>query len=673
MTRTRGVGSLRHPGVISAVVIAAILGGRSVIGSAEPPTIHRSSSNAEAIEWRTADGTGGTHYSSLADITAENVESLEVAWTYRTGDVSAHEDGRAGTAFEATPIMVDGVLYLSTPYSRVIALDAETGTEIWAYDPHIDRSDSVHGMVTSRGVSSWVDTDLAAGSTCRRRIFLASYDARLFALDASTGSPCEDFGVGGSLDLSVGIPRIEGRRGHLKETAPPAIIHDLVVVGSSIQDGWDADAPSGAVRAFDARTGQLRWTWEPLVKVGVESEDGTWVTAGAANTWATITTDPERDLLFVPTGSASPDHFGGLRPRDNRYANSLVALRASTGEVVWHFQVVHHDLWDYDIPSPPALVTVRRNGSEIPAVAQSTKMGYLFILHRETGEPVFPVEERPVPASDVPGEWTSPTQPIPLLPPPLAPQGLKPEDAWRLTPFDRNACRRLIEEHRSDGVYAPPSLRGTIINPGFIGGMEWGGVSYDPAAGVLVTNTTRVAMVSTLIPRASYPEAAANPDGKSTVAEQRRTPYGVRRSALLSPLGIPCTPPPWGMLHGIDANSGEVLWEVPLGTVPDLAKIPTPKSWGSPNLGGSVITGGLVFIGATMDRRFRAFDLTTGERVWQVKLPASAQATPMTYRARPGGRQFIVIAAGGHAGLTSALGDHVVAFALPERATGEDR
>lgn len=654
----------------------AVLGGVALLAACDSSEVHTGTSTSPGpmvVEWLAADGEGGTHFSPLTDISPDNVQDLEVAWTYRTGDVSEKGNGRAGTAFEATPIMVDGVLYVSTPYSRVIALDPETGRELWAFDPEIDQTDAHYSMVTNRGISTWSDPGSSSASLCHRQIFLASHDARLFALDGVTGEPCPDFGDCGVVDLRVGLPGLEGKENDLRQTAPSTVIGDLVVVGSAITDNLDADAPSGMVRAFDARTGELRWGWEPLIQVGGEGIDGEWIPAGAANTWATIVADEERDLLFVPTGSASPDHYGGLRPGDNRYANSLVALRGSTGEVVWHYQMVHHDLWDYDLPSPPALITVEREGKDVPAVVQSTKMGYLFVLHRETGEPLFPVVEQPVPASDIPGEWTSPTQPIPTLPPPLAPQGFTPDDAWGLTPIDRMLCRRIVQGLRSGGVYTPPSLEGSVVNPGFMGGMEWGGVAHDPGTGLIVTNTNRVTMVATLIPREDYSEAEANVDSKSMVGAQRRTPYGTKRSALLSPLNIPCNPPPWGMLHAVDAQTGEIKWEVPLGMLQDLVKVPTPRGWGSPNLGGAIITGGLVFIGATMDRRFRAFDLQTGDMVWETKLPASAQAAPLTYRARPDGRQFVVIAAGGHSSLMSALGDYVVAFALPEDRPEEDR
>ena len=642
--------------VLVAVLVAIPYGARP---AAAPPV----AGERQVAEWPTADGVEGTHHSPLADISADNVHALEVAWTYRTGDVSDGKAGLGSTAFEATPIMVDGVLYLATPFSRVVALDAETGRELWTFDPELDRTQQA--MITSRGVSAWLDPARGHGEPCRRRVFLAALDARLFALDGRTGQRCADFGEHGEVDLGTGVDRIEGRREDYQESAPPTVVGDLVVVGSKITDSKVVDAPSGVVRAFDARTGALRWSWEPLPGVGGRNERGDFVPAGAANTWATITADAARDLVFVPTGSASPDHWGGLRPGDNLYANSLVALRASTGERVWHFQMVHHDLWDYDLPAPPALITVRRDGRDVPAVAQATKMGYVFILDRETGEPLFPVEERPVPASDVPGEMVSPTQPVPVLPRPLAPQGLRPEDAWGLTPIDRLACRRQVEALRSDGVFTPPSLRGSIVSPGFIGGMEWGGVAFDPVSGLLVTNTNRLATIMTLIPAREVKSVGYDGDAHVSIARQAPAPYAVKRGVLLSPLGIPCTPPPWGMLHAVDTRTGEVRWEVPLGTSRDVTKVPVPFAWGSVNLGGPVISGGLVFIGASMDRRIRAYDLATGTLAWEHDLPASGQATPLTYRARVGGRQYVVIAAGGHAGLHSSLGDSVVAFALP--------
>jgi quinoprotein glucose dehydrogenase len=630
------------------------------------PTAFAVPADAAVVEWPTADGVAGAHYSSLADITPDNVAALEVAWVHHTGDVNDGRDGRSATAFEATPVMVDGTLYFSTPGSRVIALDAETGRERWSFDPAIDRTLQV--MVTSRGVSIWLDPERGPGEPCRRRVFLGAQDARLIALDAATGRPCADFGDGGQLDLGKGVLRLAGRRADYQQSAPPAVAGDLVIVGSKISDCKVADAPSGVIQAFDARSGAPRWSFEPLPGVGGVTDDGKFVPAGAANAWATLTVDAERDLVFVPTGSASPDHWGGLRPGDNLYSDSLVALRASTGELVWHYQMVRHDLWDYDLPAPAALITVRRNGREIAAVAQATKMGYVFILDRETGEPLFPIEERPVPASDVPGETVAPTQPVPVLPPPLVPLMLRPEDAWGLTPVDRWACQRQIEALRSDGIFTPPSLRGSVTYPGFLGGMEWGGVAYDPASGLLLTNTNRLATVTTLLPAREVRSDGYDTNAKVSLGRQAPAPFGVKRGVLLSPLGIPCTPPPWGMLHAVDTRTGEVRWEVPLGSSTDITKLRLPWNWGSVNLGGPVISGGLVFIAASMDRRIRAFDLESGELAWEHALPASAQATPLTYRARPGGRQYLVIAAGGHGGMRSRLGDAVVAFALPAAA-----
>ena len=377
--------------VMEAAVVLAVMG--FVTGTVPPPDF---TPGFEPVDWPTSDGNRGTHYSALPDISADNVKYLDVAWSYRTGDVQTHQNGLAGTAFESTPVMVDGVVYVVTPFSRAIALDAERGNELWTFNPKIDRTDEHQSMVTSRGLSVWTDESRASGEECAARVFLAAYDARLFSLDAATGVPCSDFADGWGVDLSIGVVNIEGRQTQLKNTAPPTVIGDLVVVGSTILDGRHADAPSGVVRAFDARTGASRWAWEPLVGVGDTLANGEPVMVGAANTWATITADAERDLLFVPTGSPpSPDHYGGLRPGDNRYANSLVALRGSTGEVAWHFQMVHHDLWDYDLPSPAALITLQRDGENIPAVVQTTKMGYIFVFH---GRPVVKPESHSSPS-----------------------------------------------------------------------------------------------------------------------------------------------------------------------------------------------------------------------------------------------------------------------------------
>ena len=611
---------------------------------------------------------GGSRYSPLTQINKDNVSQLKVAWIYRTGDVSEGKTTARKTSFEATPIQVDGLLYIVTPFNRVIALDPETGQQRWSYDPKIDLWIPYGDDLICRGVSTWADPDSKGPGNCRRRIFLATNDARLIALDAATGLPCVEFGHNGQVDIGRDVGFSYPGEYHM--TSPPAVIGDLVVVGSAISDNQRIDAPRGVVRAFDVRTGIQRWSWDPIPR---NSKDPAWAAwksesasrTGAANAWSILSADSARDTVFVPTGSASPDFYGGERLGSNLYSSSVVALRATTGEVRWAFQTVHHDLFDYDVPAQPTLVTVRRNGAEVPAVAQATKTGHLFLLDRETGKPLFPVEERPVPASDVPGEEAWPTQPFPTVPPPLVPQKLSPEDAWGLTFWDRSRCRERIQNLRSEGIFTPPSLRGTILFPGDAGGTNWGSVAFDPERGLLILNTSRIAHIVTLIPRDQYNSArAAKPDAE--ISRQLGTPYAVHREALLSPWGLPCNPPPWGTLAAVELASGKLRWEVPLGTTRDLAPVPIAMKWGTPNMGGPIVTGsGLAFIGAAMDNYLRAFDVETGKELWKGRLPAGGQATPMTYRIKKDGRQYVVIAAGGHNRMGTRLGDYVVAFALP--------
>ncbi|HEX6807577.1 MAG TPA: pyrroloquinoline quinone-dependent dehydrogenase [Gemmatimonadaceae bacterium] len=625
---------------------------------------------SEVVAWTVEGGAGGDHYSALAEITRANVESLRVAWIYRTGDVSdgVKEGSGPSTAFESTPLFVNGLLYLATPSAHVVALDPERGIERWAFDAHLDRASLARDEVTVRGVAAWIDPSQAHGARCRTRIFLGTFDARLIALDGDTGRPCVDFGTAGAVDLHAGVRGGEKYAHEYHVTSPPVVVGDVVIVGSSIFDNIRIDAPSGAVRAFDVRDGRLRWAWEPLVPyrdhaaVHLDGNDG--FRSGAANSWGLFTADPAHDLVFIPTGSASPDHFGGLRPGDDRDANSIVALRASTGHEIWAFQLVHHDLWDYDVAAQPALATLVRNGVAIPAVVEASKTGMVFVLDRLTGTPLLPVEERAVPASDVPGELASPTQPFPTFPPPVTPQGLRPNDAWGLTPVDRRACAERIRSLRSEGIFTPPSVRGSVVNPGFLGGVNWGGVAVDSLHGLVVMNTIRVATVVTLLPLGA-PDAQRSSGQDADVAPDIGAPYGSRRELLRSPLGLPCSPPPWGTLVAIDPSAGRIRWQVPIGTMSDYAHIPAPASWGSPSLGGPLVTaGGVVFIAAAMDHDLRAYDVETGRELWAAALPASAQASPMTYRARPGGRQYVVIAAGGHHLMRTRLGDYLVAFVL---------
>jgi quinoprotein glucose dehydrogenase len=609
---------------------------------------------------------GGLHWSPLEQITRDNVAELELAWEYRHGDRSDGSDGTTRTSFNATPLVVGGAMYFCTPYNRVIALDAESGRERWAFDPG-QRTRKLQGPYprVCRGVAYWPGGAPAEqGGACGRRIFTGTLDSELIALDAETGRPCEDFGAGGRVALREGIG--EGVPAwEYYPTSPPLVVHDLVVVGALVADNLHAEAPAGVVRAFDARSGALRWAWDP-VPPGRRPKPGERFARGTPNVWSFLSADPQRDLVFVPTGNPSPDLYGGQREGLDFYGSSIVALRASTGEVVWHFQTVHHDLWDYDVPAQPTLLELEIGGRRVPALAQITKMGHLFLLDRETGVPLWPVEERPVPQGGVPGETLSPTQPFPTHPAPLHPAKLEPEDAWGFTPWDRGKCAEKIRALRNDGIFTPPTTEGSLLFPSNAGGPNWGGVSIDPLRGRLFVNQMRLAGFVQLVPRAEY-DALPSQDAvyPEELYPMEGTPWAARRGPLMSPLGTPCNPPPWGVLTAVDLGSGRVLWEVRLGTTRDQAPFPMWLPLGAPNLGGSLATaGGLVFIGATTEKFLRAFDADSGEEIWRRRLPYTANASPLSYRLRPGGKQYVVVAAGGHG--WSEPGDAVVAFALPD-------
>ena len=446
-------------------------------------------------------------------------------------------------------------------------------------------------------------------------------------------------------------------------TSPPAVIDDVVVVGSAIDDNSRVDMPSGVVRGFDARTGALRWKWEPLPPNDPAKK---WRT-GAGNAWSVMAVDPERDLVFVPTGSASPDYYGGLRPGDDKWADSVVALRGKTGEFVWGFQLVHHDLWDYDSAAPPLLATLQHDGKNVPVVIQGNKTGFLYVLNRDTGAPVFPVEERPVPQTDVPGEVTSPTQPFPVALPAVSPQKLSAEDAWGITPEDRDVCRERVKSLRNDGLFTPPSVHGSLSVPGNVGGMNWSGYAYDPQNHLLVVNTNNLPAKMGVIPADKYWDAVdQNTEAGLDYTQQAGAPFGMYRSFVFAKAHhLPCMPPPWGTLTAVDMATGTIRWQVPLGSLaPGIPIVPQ----GALSLGGPIVTaGGLVFIAGTMiDRSIRAFDVQTGREIWKAQLPSTGGATPMTYQTRKGGQQFLVIAAGGHRGVTEEpQDDSIVAFTLP--------
>ncbi|PYP42853.1 MAG: pyrroloquinoline quinone-dependent dehydrogenase, partial [Gemmatimonadetes bacterium] len=594
---------------------------------------------------------GGERYSPLTGITRANVAKLVVAWEYSTGEAGV-ETGNS-TSFEATPLVLDGVMYVSTPLGKVIALDAESGRERWATDLQVDRRRSF-GDFTSRGVSLWSDPAARPGTPCARRVFAVTIDGRLFALDAVDGRRCAGFGDRGAVNLRSGLRNPPSETEEYEVTSPPAIVGGLVVVGSAVADNRRTDATSGEVRGVDARTGAIRWSWDPVAQDSADPAWRTWTgpnahRTGAGNAWSVIAADSARGLVFVPTGSASPDYFGGERKGENRYANSIVALRAATGKVVWHFQTVHHDLWDYDNASPPALTTVVRNGRRIPVVIQTTKTGMMYVLHRETGAPLFPVEERPVPKSTVPGEEAWPTQPFTSGITPLSPHRWSADSAWGPTPADQAACRERMAKLRNEGIFTPPSLEGSLVVPSNIGGAHWGGVAVDPGRQIVVVPVNTIAAAVQLIPHEEFMRLRDTPGYRlegSQYTTMHGTPYVMRRELLIGPGKAPCTPPPFGLLVAIDLATGARKWETPLGAfAPDAPA--AAAAWGSPNLGGPIVTaGGLVFIAATLDRRIRAYDIETGKELWSAPLPAGGKATPMTFRGRSG-RQYVVIAAGG--------------------------
>lgn len=534
----------------------------------------------------------GQRYSSLADIDRSNVKTLKLAWQFRTGELGAGLERAALASFAATPVLAFGTLYLATPTDIVIALDPATGHQRWRYDPHIDRKRR-YAEVTSRGVSIWEDANSARRGACVRRVFLATLDARLVALDAGTGQPCVDFGSHGAIDLTD-AERVHDPNDYVF-TSPPALYDGLVIVGS--------DVSGGSVRAFDARSGLVRWR------------------RVAAHAGAVMAVDPDRGLVLAPS------------------ANTLLALDAKTGKPVWTHELVHGDLWHYDLEAQPMLFDLERGGTPTPAVLQATKTGMLFVFERDSGNAIVPVVEQRVPRGI--GVRTSPRQPFPVSPSLVDQNPLDAAKAWGVTFWDRWQCRKLIRSQRNDGIFTPPDARGAIQSPGDFGGVGWGGVAFDSRRQRVFAAVNHLPML-------------VSPDGK-------------RRKSLQSSWGLPCTEPPWGTLVSVDLRENEIVWQVPLGSTESVGPWFAPtRDFGTPNMGGPIVTAGdLVFMGAAMDGYLRAFDLETGRELWKHKLPAGGQATPMTYRAGPNHRQYVVIAAGGNGELGTPRGDYVVAFTLP--------
>jgi len=595
----------------------------------------------------------GTRYSSVRQITRSNVAQLERAWTYHTGEKPAVSGwrGQRQTAFETTPLFVNDVLYLTTPGNRVIALDPTSGRELWTFDPQAKSKKPIQ-YHAHRGVSYW-----PGDKNSPARILLGTLDGRLVALNARTGAPVPSFGDEGEVNLRDGVAN-DFPDATYAITSPPAIFEDLVITGAEVPESPGL-GPSGDVRGWDIRTGKLVWTFHTVPRPGEPGHEtwqgDAWRHRTGVNVWSGFTVDTQSGTVFLPIGSAAYDFYGGDRKGADLYGNSVVALNARTGALLWHYQLVHHDIWDYDPPAPPALITVKRGAEKIPALVEVTKMGLVFILNRRSGVPVFAVEERDMPQSDVPGEASWPTQPIPTKPPPLSRSNITAADITDVTPESHQFCADLFSKLNNKGRYTPYGTQLTVVFPGTLGGATWSGVSYDPKLGYIFVNTNEVGALGRMVKQ---------PQGANTA--WRRTSSLGEYARFWDANLWPCQKPPWGLLTAVNVNTGEIAWRVPLGIVEALEERGVHKT-GALNIGGSIATaGGLVFIGATNDSRFRAFDSRTGEELWSAKIDASGHATPMTYMGRDK-RQYVVIAAGGGGFFGSKPSDAVVAFALPAK------
>lgn len=626
---------------------------------------HAAASVAEDGDWPVWGGDlGGQRFSSLAQITPENVGTLEKLWEYRSG----YDASGQFAPFEATPIKIGAALYLCTPGNDVIALDAETGAELWRFEANSARDQA--SISVCRGVA--YHRSASAQQTCQERNVTTTIDARLIALDARTGRLCAGFGSGGVVDLKRGLNL--PAPGYYYVTSAPAIVRGRIIFGGLVPDNRRLGSPSGVIRAYDAETGTFAWAFD----VGrphdrSEPEAGQAYTPDTPNSWAPISADEALGLVYLPTGNASPDWYGGQRrPFDEELSSAVVALEAQTGRLRWVFQTTHHDIWDYDVASQPTLYEFPLGGRRVPALIQATKRGEIFVLDRRTGEPLASIEQRAVPQSDVPGERTAPTQPFSTGMPSFAGPPLTEKMMWGLTPIDQAWCRIEFRKSGYRGPMTPVRLdEPTLIYPGYSGGVGWGGVAIDRERDLLLVNSLRMAIRAHLIPRDEADRLGLSPEvndpgGRSA---QAGTPYAVALAPFLSPLQVPCQQPPWGLIGVVDLTTRKKLWERPFGTARESGpwglRSKLPPEMGVPHMGGALVTrSGLTFIAASQDGYLRAIETRTGKVLWRALLPAGGQANPMTYLS-PSGRQVVVIAAGGHPGLKSRLGDSVVAYALP--------
>jgi quinoprotein glucose dehydrogenase len=666
------------------------------------PTARAATEGAQAAavppgEWHAYGRTSfGQRYSPLDQITPQNVANLEVAWTYNTGDLRGRPGDPEETTFEVTPLKIGERLYLCTPHQNVIALDATSGREIWRYDPKIlDQLALQH--LTCRGLAYHPGSpagaapaaaatpaqaqpgpvpnlpvaaaDAAKTATCTARLFMPTADGRLIALNPDDGAVCSNFGGGtGQIDLWTNMPNV--RPGAYYSTSPPVVTANLIIIGGTVLDNVSTQEQSGVIRAYDVNSGALVWAWDPgKPDAATPLPPGQTYTANSPNSWSIMSADEALGMVYVPLGNQPPDQWGGQRSDSvERFSSAVVALDIATGQVRWVFQTVHHDLWDYDVPSQPTLLDLTTDGQTVPALVQPTKQGDIFVLDRRNGNPILPVREAAVPQGAAEGDHTAPTQPVSALS--FAPEPLSGADMWGVTMFDQLACRIQFKRLRYEGRYTPPSVQGTLVHPGNFGVFNWGSIAVDPQRQIAFTTPASLAFVSRLIPRADdttlYVQGKNRPEGSlPALNENFGAPFAAQLYAFTSVLGVPCQEPPWGYVAAADLTTGKVIWQHRNGTVRDLSPVPLPFRMGVPSLGGPMVTrGGVAFLSGTLDYYIRGYDLTTGEELWQARLPAGGQATPVTYLGGDG-RQYVVVAAGGHGSLGTKAGDAVIAYALP--------
>ncbi|MDX6807262.1 glucose/quinate/shikimate family membrane-bound PQQ-dependent dehydrogenase [Terrihabitans rhizophilus] len=603
----------------------------------------------------------GQRYSPLAQITPENVKKLDVAWTYRTGDIRGPDDVTE-TTYQVTPLKIGSTLYLCTPHNIAIALDATSGKEKWRYDPKVGLENQRQHQ-TCRGVSYYQDSAAAADAPCATRVYLPTSDARLIALDAANGQVCTGFAEGGSLNLLTNMPYKPA--GYYYSTSPPTVSGNLIIVAGAVNDNFSIQSPSGVIRAFDINTGALVWNWDSgnpdrTTPVG---PDETY-TANSPNSWSVMSSDDALGLLYVPLGNQVPDQLGMNRSENvERFSSSIVALDIRTGQLRWVRQTVHHDLWDMDVPAQPVLIDLNTANGPVPALVGPTKQGDIYVLDRRTGEPIIPVTEEPAPGGTIPEDRASPTQPLSGLS--FNPPKLTGASMWGVTMFDQLACRIQFHSLNYLGRYTPPSVKGTIVYPGNFGVFNWGSVAVDPVRQVMFGMPTYLAFTSRLVPRDEVPAPGGDEKGSEQGLNRNEgAPYGVYMGPLMSALGLPCQAPPWGYVTGVDLRTGKIAYKHKNGTVRDASPIPLPIELGVPGIGGPMITaGGVAFLGAAIDDYIRGYDVTTGDEIWRARLPAGGQATPMSYE--QDGRQYVVIVAGGHGSVGTKAGDYVIAYSLP--------